>query len=83
MIVFYRTVCRPVNLRLIKEVENLLLAKEHFRRKAEKGLKDYLDILVSSVRHVQSFEKYKARLRERGIPLAPDVEDAIHHYLRR
>ncbi len=80
--IFYRIVCRPVNLRLIKGVENLLLEKERFRKEVEKRLKDYLEILVSSVRHVQSFEKYKARLRERGIPLAPDVEDAIRHYLR-
>jgi len=81
--IFYRIVCRPVNLRMIKGVENLLLEKERFRKEVEKCLKDYLEILVSSVRHVQSFEKYKVRLRERGIPLAPDVEDAIGHYLRR
>ncbi len=80
--IFYRIVCRPVNLRLIKGVENLLLAKERFRKEVERGLKDYLEILVSSVRHVSSFEKYKSRLRERGIPLAPDVEEAIRHYLR-
>ena len=80
--VFYRIVCRPVNLRLIKRVENLLLSKEHFRKKVEKELKGYLEVLVSSVRHVASFEKYKTRLRERNIPLAPDVEDAIRHYLR-
>jgi len=80
--IFYRIVCRPVNLRLIKGVENLLLEKERFRKEVEKRLKDYLEILVSSVRHVQSFEKYKVRLRERGIPLSPDVEDAIGHYLR-
>ncbi|MBW2095550.1 MAG: hypothetical protein JRI80_11735, partial [Deltaproteobacteria bacterium] len=69
--IFYRIVCRPVNLRLIKGVENLLLAKERFRKEVERGLKDYLEILVSSVRHVSSFEKYKSRLRERGIPLKP------------
>jgi uncharacterized protein len=80
--IFYRIVCRPVNLRLIKGVENLLLEKERFRKQVERGLKDYLEILVSSVRHVSSFEKYKGRLRERGIPLAPDVEEAIRHYLR-
>jgi len=80
--IFYRIVCRPVNLRLIKGVENLLLGKERFRKEVEKDLKGYLEILVSSVRHVSSFEKYKSRLRERGIPLAPDVEDAIRHYLR-
>lgn len=80
--IFYRIVCRPVNLRLIKGVENLLLEKERFRKGVERGLKEYLEILVSSVRHVSSFEKYKDRLRERGIPLSPDVEEAIRHYLR-
>lgn len=80
--IFYRIVCRPVNLRLIKGVENLLLEKERFRKRVERELKDYLEILVSSVRHIASFEKYKSRLRERGIPLSPDVEEAIRHYLR-
>jgi hypothetical protein len=41
-----------------------------------------LDILVSSVRHISSFEKYRARLRERGIKITPDVEEAIRNYLR-
>jgi Icc-related predicted phosphoesterase len=80
--VFYRLVCRPVNRLLIKGVENLLLDKEDFRREVERGLKDYLDILVASVRHISSFEKYRARLRERGIAIAPDVEEAIRNYLR-
>jgi Icc-related predicted phosphoesterase/predicted nucleotidyltransferase len=80
--IFYRLVCRPVNLRVIKRVENLLLQKENFRREMEKGLKEYLDILVSSVRHIGSFEKYKTRLRERGIRIRPDVEEAIRNYLR-
>ena len=81
--IFYRAVCRPVNLRLIKSVENALLEKEPFRKRVESGLKDYLEILVSSVRHIRSFEKYKSRLRERGIPISPDVEEAIKNYLKR
>lgn len=80
--IFYRAVCRPVNLRLIKGVENALIERPPFRRKVERALKDYLEILVSSTRHVKSFEKYKARLRERGIPVAADVEEAIRNYLR-
>jgi Icc-related predicted phosphoesterase len=80
--VFYRLVCRPVNLRVIKRVENLLFSKGRFRRKVEEGLKEYIQVLVSSVRHVKSFEKYKARLREREIKIPPDVEDAIRNYLR-
>jgi hypothetical protein len=80
--IFYRAVCRPVNLRIIKRVENLLLEKEGFRSEVEKGLEDYLEILVSSVRHISSFDKYKSRLRERGITLAPDVEEALRNYLK-
>ncbi len=80
--IFYRTVCRPVNLRLIKRAENLLLSREPFRRKLEESLMDYLDILVSSVRHVQSFDKYRMRLKERGIDIPPDIEGAIKNYLR-
>ena len=80
--IFYRLVCRPINLRLIKSVENLLLNDEDFRLEMEKGLEEYLDILVSSVRHVSSFEKYKVRLRERGISIEPHVEEAIRNYLR-
>ncbi len=80
--IFYRLVCRPVNLRVVKRVENLLLEKDRFRRKVEEGLEEYIQVLVSSVRHVQSFEKYKARLREREIEIPSDVEEAIRNYLR-
>jgi hypothetical protein len=80
--IFYRLVCRPVNLRPIKSVENLLMANERFRLEMEEGLTEYLDILVSSVRHVRSFEKYRSRLREMGVKIAPDVEEAIRNYLR-
>jgi len=80
--IFYRLVCRPVNLRVVKRVENLLLEKDRFRRKVEEGLEEYIRVLVSSVRHVKSFEKYKSRLREREIDLPPDVEEAIRNYLR-
>jgi hypothetical protein len=80
--IFYRLVCRPVNLRLIKGVENLLMENELFRRDMEKGLTEYIEILVSSVRHVSSFEKYRSRLREMGVSIAPDVEEAIRNYLR-
>jgi len=80
--IFYRAVCRPVNLRFIKEAENLFLEKDNLRKEMEKDLKEYLEILVSSVRHVSSFAKYKTRLHERGIILPPDVEDAMKNYLR-
>jgi Icc-related predicted phosphoesterase len=80
--IFYRAVCRPVNLRLIKSVENQLLRKERFRREMEMRLREYLRILVSSVRHVRSFDKYLARLREAGVRVPAEVEMGIRKYLR-
>lgn len=80
---FYRSVCRPVNLRLIKRAENSLLDREVFRKRLEESLRPYLDVLVSSVRHVRSFDKYRERLAERGIRIPPDIEEAIGHWLKR
>ena len=80
--VFYRAVCRPVNLRLIKRFENRLLRKERFRKKTEVKLREYLRILVSSMRHVKSFEKYAARLRESGVRIPADVEQKMKQYLK-
>ncbi len=79
--VFYRAVCRPVNLRLIKEVENKLLEDESFRKSMEKRLQEHLKILVSSGRHVQSWDKYRARLKERGVHMPAKIQEAIKEYL--
>jgi hypothetical protein len=81
--VFYRTGCRPINLRLIKGVENLLLSRKDLRRAVEKELKGYLDVLVSSSRHTRSFEKYRKRLEDRGIRMPQDIENAIRAYLQK
>jgi Icc-related predicted phosphoesterase len=80
--VFYRAVCRPVNVRSIKRVENRFLEKERFRNEMERGLSHHIEILISSVRHIESFKKYETRLRERGIPLSAEVKEAIRNYLR-
>jgi hypothetical protein len=81
--VFYRSGCRPVNLRLIKGVENLLISRPDLRRAVEKELKGYLDILVSSTRHRRSFEKYRKRLEDQGILMPQNIEEAIRAYLRK
>lgn len=79
--VFYRAVCRPVNLRLIKEVENKLLGQERFRRSMEKRLQEHLKILVSSGRHMESWDKYKRRLKESGVDMPPRIQEALRKYL--
>lgn len=79
--VFYRAVCRAVNLRLVKEVENKLLGKERLRRSVEKRLQEHLRILVSSGRHLESWEKYKKRLQEKGVDMPPRIQQALREYL--
>jgi len=81
--VFYRSGCRPINLRLVKGVENLLLSREGLRRAVEKELEGYLETLVSSSRHKRSFEKYRKRLEDQGVQMPHDVENAIRAYLRK
>ncbi|MDY6843409.1 MAG: metallophosphoesterase [Thermodesulfobacteriota bacterium] len=79
--IFYRSVCRPVNLRLIKQVEDQLLFNETFRMEVESKLRESLRIIVSSVSHVRSFDKYVSRLQEAGITIPRDVRKAIQEYL--
>lgn len=79
--IFYRAVCRPVNLRLIKDVENNFLGKEAFRKSVEKRLEEHLKILVSSGRHLASWEKYKSRLREMGVEMPSKIQEALKEYL--
>jgi hypothetical protein len=81
--VFYRLVCRPVNLRLIKEVQNLLLSRQDLNRAVENELKGYIDILLSWTRHTRSFEKYRRRLEDQGIHMPQKIENAIRAYLHR
>jgi Icc-related predicted phosphoesterase len=81
--VFYRTGCRPVNLKLVKDVENLLLSRQNLRRAVEKELKGYLDVLISTTRHTRSFEKYRQRLEDQGIHMPQNIENAIRAYLQR
>jgi len=79
--IFYRAVGRPVNLRTLKRVENQLLERNHLRRKTERLLEDYLQVLTSSSRHMDSFQKYQSRIREMGVDVPPRIQVAIKAYL--
>jgi Icc-related predicted phosphoesterase len=79
---FYRAICRPVNLRLIKEVENLLLYRPALRKKLETTVREYIRIMISSVRHIYSFKKYESRLIEKGIRMPEEIADLLRRYLK-
>lgn len=80
--IFYRAICRPINLRLIKEVENLLLDKASLRKELESRAREYIRIMISSFRHTYSFTKYKSRLLEKEVPLPKEIEETLRRYLR-
>jgi uncharacterized protein len=79
--VLYRSICSPINLRLIRETENLLLEKPGLRKKVEYLLKDYLHLLVLSHSHIMSFKKYESRLQAQGARIPVGIEDKLRAYL--
>ncbi len=79
--VFYRSVCRPVNLRLIKRWKTDSLRMDHFAGPWKRGLQEHLKILVSSGRHMKSWDKYRTRLKERGVDMPAKIQQAIKEYL--
>jgi len=79
---FYRAICRPINLRLIKEVENQFLNRRILQKKVETSVREYLRIIVSSDRHIYSFKKYQSRLIEKGIKMPAEIADLLEKYLR-
>jgi Icc-related predicted phosphoesterase len=79
--VFYRAVGRPVNLRILKGVENRLLERDHLRRRIERLLEEYVRVLTSSSRHMDSFQKYTSRIGEMGVDVPPKIQMAIKAYL--
>jgi Icc-related predicted phosphoesterase/predicted nucleotidyltransferase len=78
---FYRATCRPINLRLIKDTENLLIRRPVLQKKLEAQVREYIRIMISSVRHIYSFKKYQSRLIEKGIKMPAEIADLLKKYL--
>lgn len=79
--VLYRLICRPINLRMIRETENKLLELPALKKKVEYLLKDYFNMMVLSQSHILSFKKYEVRLHDQGVNLPVGVEGKLRAYL--
>ncbi len=79
--VLYRSICRPINLRMIKEVETLFMEKKGLRQRVEYLLKDYFKEMVITNSHIYSFKKYEARLHDQGTRLPPRIQQKLNAYL--
>jgi hypothetical protein len=79
--VLYRSICRPINLRMIRETENLLVEKKGLKRKVEYLLRDYFKEMIVTNSHIYSFKKYEVRLHEQGVNLPPTILKKLNAYL--
>ena len=79
--VLYRSICRPINLRMIRETESLLHEKKGLKRKVEYLLKDYFKEIVLTHSHIYSFKKYEVRLHDQGVNLPPTIMNKLSSYL--
>ncbi|MDD5711130.1 MAG: metallophosphoesterase [Smithellaceae bacterium] len=80
--VAYRTICRPVNYRVISPLEDLLNADQEFRKEMEGSIRAYVKMFVTTAQHVRSFSKYEERLRSIGIKIPEAIKMKIRRYLQ-
>jgi len=80
--VLYRSICRPVNLRLIRKTESLLSEHSNLKRKIEYEIRDYFKSMAFAPSNIYSFKKYRARLNDQGVRLPPRILRKIDSYLR-
>lgn len=80
--VAYRSICRPINYRVIAPVEDMLNADMEFRNEIEGSIRSYFRIFVTTSQHIRSFDKYENRLRSIGIHLPESIRKKIQKYLQ-
>jgi Icc-related predicted phosphoesterase len=80
--VAYRTICRPINYRVIAPVEDMLNSDLEFRMEMEGSIRTYVRMFAVTAEHVRSFSKYEARLNAIGIKIPESVRSKIRRYLQ-
>jgi hypothetical protein len=80
--VSYRSVCRPINYRVIAPIEDLLNQDMDYRQELEGSIRSYFRIFVTTSQHVRSFHKYEERLNAIGIKLPESMRRKVRQYLK-
>lgn len=80
--VAYRSICRPINYRVIAPLEDLLNEDIEFRKELEGSIRSYFRIFVTTSQHIRSFDKYESRLKSIGIRLPHSIRKKIKQYLQ-
>ena len=80
--VAYRSLCRPINYRVIAPIEDLLNQDMEYRSELEGSIRSYFKIFVTTSQHVRSFHKYEERLSAIGIKIPDSIRGKIRQYLQ-
>lgn len=80
--VAYRSLCRPINYRVIAPIEDLLNEDLEYRREVEGSIRSYFKIFLTTSQHVRSFSKYESRLNAIGIKLPESIRGKVRQYLQ-
>jgi Icc-related predicted phosphoesterase len=78
----YRSICRPVNYKVISPIEDLLNGDISFRKEMEGSIRSYFKIFAATTQHIRSFDKYEARLKSIGIKIPYYIRRKIKEYLQ-
>jgi hypothetical protein len=79
--VAYRSICRPINYRVIAPIEDLLNQDMVFRKEVEGSIQTYFQIFSNTTQHIRSLKKYESRLNAIGIKLPEYIRRKIKQYL--
>lgn len=79
--VAYRSICRPINYRVIAPLEDMLNQDMAFRKEVEGSIQSYIKIFTNTSQHLRSLKKYESRLNAIGIKLPESVKRTIKQYL--
>lgn len=80
--VSYRSLCHPINYRVIAPLEDLLNQDMDYRQELEGSIRSYFKIFVTTSQHVRSFKKYEERLNAIGIKIPDSIRGKIRQYLQ-
>ncbi|GIX41971.1 MAG: hypothetical protein KatS3mg129_1704 [Leptospiraceae bacterium] len=78
---FYRSICRGVNLKILKPYHLKLLKRKKLLKELEPYIEDVIAKFNQTMTQNLSFEKYRIRLNEKGIKIPYSVIEKMKHYL--
>lgn len=79
--VFYRTICRGVNKRVLRPYEKMLMSRPELFHDIEETLTDALIEFTRTSSHNASFQKYIDRLKRMNIHISESILTKVMEYL--